>query len=155
MLVLAVTFIGAARGPWFSSSAPILTSLGFLTAVAALWLDRARAWVPVALAGTALNALAIIANRGRMPVNPAALNRLAGGMHEVAARGLDSRHVLAGPGTPFGFLGDQIAVILGRAGTILSPGDLLMAAGIAGALQAAMVNGALPQPPQRAKGLPR
>lgn len=148
LLVLAALLIAAARSPWPPPAATrLLTTLGYLTAVAALWLDRRQAWFPVVLAGVALNGLVIIANGGRMPVASAALARLGGLLAGGVAAGADPRHVMAGPDTPLGFLGDRIALTAGGAGTILSPGDLLMAVGIAGALQAAMAAGPRAQDP--------
>ncbi len=138
--MLAACLILAARSPWPSPAVSrTLTSLGYLAAVAALWLDRRQAWVPVVLAGVALNGLVIIVNGGRMPVVPGALAHIGGPLAQAVAAGADPRHVLAGPGTPLAWLGDRIAVAAGRGGMILSPGDLVMAAGVAAALQAAML----------------
>lgn len=113
---------------------PLLVGLGYLGTAGVLWLNRRRPWVPVLLLGVALNALVIVANRGHMPVSPAAFPPVRGG----APFPLDSFHVLAGPGTPFAFLGDTFRLALGAVASVASPGDLVMAAGIAGLLQDAM-----------------
>lgn len=113
-------------------------SLGYLAAVGMLWLNRAQPWFPAVLLGTALNSAAILANGGRMPVSRPALERIGGSLAARIEAGVDPRHILAGPGTPFGFLGDQLAIGYRGFGLILSPGDLLLASGIAGLVQAAM-----------------
>ncbi len=139
MLIIAVLLVLAARLPWISPrAAHALTSIGYLAALGGLWLNRAHGWVGVVLVGTASNALAIIANGGRMPVGHEALLHLGGQFRAAMAAGVDPRYVMATPGTPLAFLGDHVAVGAGRLGAILSPGDLLMGLGIAGLVQAAM-----------------
>jgi len=139
LLAFAVVLVLVARAPWTPSDVGrILTSLGYLAALGALWLNRARPWIRVVLLGTALNSIAILANGGRMPVSRGALLRLGGPLTVAVEAGADPRHIFAGPATPFGFLGDLFTFHLGRFGVVLSPGDLLMAAGIAGLVQAAM-----------------
>ncbi len=110
-------------------------SLGYLAALRMLWLNRAQPWFPLLLLGTALNGAAILANGGRMPVSRTALERIGGALVAAVDAGADPRHVLAGPGTPLGFLGDQVALGYPGAGLIVSPGDLLLACGIAGLVQ--------------------
>ncbi len=139
VLAIGVLLVLAARVPWISPrTAPVLTSIGYLAALGGLWLNMAHRWVGVVLVGTASNALAIIANGGRMPVTRAALERLGGPLLGAGGTGVDPRHILATPGTPLAFLGDHIAVGAGRLAAILSPGDLLMGVGLAGLVQAAM-----------------
>lgn len=115
-----------------------LLGAGYLAALISLWLNRHRAWLRVVLLGAALNAAAILANGGRMPVSGAALSRIAHPLMPAVHSGADPRYVLAGPGTPLSILGDILAVEVGGVGVVLSPGDVLMAVGIAGFVQAAM-----------------
>ena len=127
--------------------ARVLQGAGYLLALAALWLNRRHPWSLPVLIGLGLNAAVIALNGGRMPVAPDALARLSPGLDPAGAMiGLDPRHVLAGPGTRLPVLGDSIAVGVGRAGLIASPGDLLMALGVGGFVQEQMV-GARAGPP--------
>lgn len=78
-------------------------------------------------AGWASNLLAI-ALTGAMPVTPAGL-RAAGLSHLDVARGHLGKHLLLhDPGGLPGLLGDSMGIALLR--TVLSPGDLFMAAGL-------------------------
>lgn len=130
----------------------MLVSAGYLTALVMLWGNRGRPWFPLLIAGTALNTLVILMNGGWMPIVPAALAGAGEPLPAVLADGrvmieVDPRHFLAGRGTPLAVLGDSIPMRFGGVGAVMSPGDILMAAGIAGFLQAAMRIGA---PGQRA-----
>ena len=128
-----------ARAPWIPPSAGrALVGAGYLLALAILWLNRAHPWILVVLLGTALNTAAILANGGRMPVSHDALSHVAHPLVFALNPESDPRHVLAGPGSPMSFLGDVLALAIGGIGVIVSPGDLLMAAGIAGLVQASM-----------------
>jgi hypothetical protein len=116
----------------------ILTGAGYVAALGALWFNRALPWSPAVLVGAALNCAVILANGGRMPVVRHPLGQA--GLHwaDAGTAVMDSHHVLATPHTPLALLGDSIPLGLGGRGFVASPGDLLMAAGIAGLLQAAM-----------------
>jgi Family of unknown function (DUF5317) len=127
--------------------ARVLQGTGYLLALAALWYNRRHPWSLPVLVGLGLNAAVIALNSGRMPVAPDALARLSRGLDPAGAGiGLDARHVIAGPGTRLAMLGDTIALSVGRAGLIASPGDLLMALGVGGFVQGQMV-GARAGPP--------
>ncbi len=107
---------------------------GYLAALVVLWLNRDHPWVPLVGAGAALNSLVIVVNKGQMPILPAALTSTG-----YAPLGIvDIRHIVAGPGTPLAVLGDSLPLHVGRFGAVVSPGDLLIALGIAGFIQAAM-----------------
>lgn len=96
-----------------ASAAPVIVGAGYLAALLALWLNRDHPWIPAVFLGAALNAAAILANGGRMPV----------------------------PGTvlpPLSYLGDILRVELAGRGAIMSPGDVFMAVGVAGFVQAVM-----------------
>jgi hypothetical protein len=116
----------------------VLVSTGYLAALASLWLNRHHGWLRVVLFGAALNAATILANGGRMPVSTAAFSRIAHPLLLAVHSRADPLHVLAGPGIPLSFLGDVLAVEISGVGVVLSPGDVLMAVGVAGFVQAAM-----------------
>jgi uncharacterized protein DUF5317 len=111
-----------------------LVIAGYLAALVVLWLNRERPWIPLVGLGAALNSLVIVVNKGQMPILASALIRTG-----YAPRGIaDIRHVVASPGTPLAVLGDSLPLHVGRFGTVVSPGDLLIALGVAGLIQKAM-----------------
>lgn len=110
---------------------------GYLLALAALAVNVRIPWLWLALAGTALNAVVIAANGGRMPVSASVLQAASRSLVLGGATG--PFYVFAGPGTALAPLGDTLPLIAGGVGVILSPGDIVLAAGIAATLQAAMV----------------
>jgi len=118
--------------------ARLLVAAGYLGALVVLWINRDRAWLPLALIGAALNAVVIVANGGRMPVAPDAIARAGRPVGPALLAGADARHVLATPGSPFGILGDRWVLHLGGFGTVLSAGDVFLAVGLAGFVQGAM-----------------
>ena len=129
----------AAAAPLPQTAARILQGAGYVLALVVLWHNRSHPWSVPVLIGLGLNAAVIGLNGGRMPVAPDALARMARGLAVPAATtGLDARHVIAGPGTRLAVLGDTLALGMGRFGVIASPGDLLMALGIAGFVQGQM-----------------
>jgi uncharacterized protein DUF5317 len=139
LLGIATLLVLLARAPGMAARAGgVLVGAGYLAALVFLWLNRAHPGVLAILLGAALNAAAILANGGRMPVSGAALSRIAHPLLPGAYLGVDLRHVPAGPGTPLSFLGDVLAVEVGGIGAIVSPGDVLMAVGVAGFVQSAM-----------------
>lgn len=147
VLGAAVMMVVLAAAPLPQRAAPIFQGAGYVLALAVLWLNRSHPWSLPVLIGLGLNALVITLNGGRMPVAPDALARMARGLAlPTTAAGLDPRHVIAGPGTRLAVLGDTLAVGMGRFGVIASPGDLLMALGIAGFVQGQM-GGARAGPP--------
>jgi len=128
----------AAQLAWLPAPAPpILTSAGYLAALAMLAANR-RPWLLVVGAGAALNAAAIIANGGRMPVSPRALAIAGRPVSRALIAGTDPRHLLETPATLLRALDDRVAFHIGSLAGIVSPGDLLMAIGVAGFVQAGM-----------------
>lgn len=87
------------------------------------------AGVPLVTLGLISNAIVVAAN-GAMPVSVSAANRADVPVIDIAA-GRDSRHEIAGPGTTLRILGDVIPVPLPLRSEIVSPGDVLVAAGLA------------------------
>jgi hypothetical protein len=88
------------------------------------------------LRGTGLVALGLLANavvvlaNGAMPVSLEAAAR-AGASTSSLFDGSDPRHVAAGPGTRLPWLGDVVPVPLPLLPQVVSPGDVLVAAGAA------------------------
>lgn len=114
LLGAAALLVLLARAPLAPASAgPVMLGAGYGAALLALWLNRDHPWIPVVLLGAFLNAVAILGNGGRMPVDGSAL-------------------------PPLSYLGDVLKVEVGGRGAIVSPGDVLMVVGIAGFVQAAM-----------------
>ena len=103
--------------------------------------------------GTGLVALGLTANalvvglNGAMPVAPTAAARAGVDLTEVAA-GQDSRHLVAGPQTRLPWLGDVVPVLLPLRPEVVSPGDVLVAAGL-GQLVVLGMTGGRPAPRDR------
>jgi hypothetical protein len=86
------------------------------------------AGVPLMTLGLALNALVVGIN-GAMPVSIDAAYRAGVPTYDIAM-GFDARHEIAGTGTAVRWLGDVIAVPLPARPEVVSPGDVLVAAGL-------------------------
>jgi hypothetical protein len=105
--------------------------LALSAALVAAFLARNRG-----LEGTGLVALGLLANalvvtlNGAMPVSAAALGRAGISTQDLLA-GTDPRHELAGSGTVLRPLGDVVPVLLPAHPEVVSPGDVLVAAGLA------------------------
>lgn len=80
-------------------------------------------------AGLAANAL-VVALNGAMPVSKSAAERAGASLRSVATGG-DPRHELAGHASRLAWLGDVVPVALPGWRQVDSPGDLLVAAGLA------------------------
>lgn len=93
--------------------------------------------------GLLLNALVVGLN-GAMPLSAAAAGR-AGVATDLVAAGLDPRHELSGRTTKLAGLGDVVPVPLPLLPQVVSPGDLLVAAGL-GQLVLLAVGGGAPRP---------
>jgi len=144
LLVIGIGLVLAAEVPWGSTIAgPALTAAGYLAAVVMLWQNRARPWLPVLLVGAALNAAVILANAGRMPVSRSVFERIGRPLPGPLLAGTDPRHVLAGPGSLLGWLADRLAFHAGGVALVFSLGDLVMAVGVAGFVQAVVVEGGI------------
>ena len=85
--------------------------------------------VPLVTLGLVLNATVVAAN-GAMPVSIVAALRAGVPIADIAA-GNDPRHEIAGLGTTLRPLGDVIPVPLPARPEVVSPGDVLVAAGLA------------------------
>ena len=104
-------------------------------AVSALCAAAFCAWnlrvagVPLVTLGLVANAVVVAAN-GAMPVSVAAATRADVSVLAIAA-GQDDRHEIADSGTVLRPLGDVIPLPLPVRSEIVSPGDVLVAAGLA------------------------
>jgi hypothetical protein len=87
------------------------------------------AGVPLVTLGLISNAVVVAAN-GAMPVSVSAATRAGVPVVDIAAD-RDSRHEVAGPGTTLRILGDVVPVPLPVRSEVVSPGDVLVAAGLA------------------------
>ena len=87
------------------------------------------AGVPLVTIGLIINAVVVAAN-GAMPVSTSAAERAGVSLVDIAS-GRDSRHEIAGPGTTLRILGDVIPVRMPVRSEVVSPGDVLVAAGLA------------------------
>ncbi len=103
-----------------------------------------RPGVAMLALGFTANALVVLLN-GAMPVSLEALYR-AGVDRSEAELALDPRHELTGDGTLLPWLGDIVPVAIPGAGQVVSPGDLLVAAGAALMLFTAMRERSEPEP---------
>jgi hypothetical protein len=140
LLGAAVALVVLARVlPTPAAAAGVVQGLGYLAALAVLWQNRAHLWMVPIFVGLGLNSLVMVLNGGRMPISQDSLMRVAHGIGpQAAAAGLDPRHVPIGPGTRLAPLGDIVPLGAGALGLVLSPGDLLMALGLAGFVQGEM-----------------
>jgi hypothetical protein len=84
--------------------------------------------LPLVTLGLITNALVVVLN-GTMPVSVAAAARANVSIASIAA-GTDPRHSIAGPGTTWRPLSDVIPVPLPWRPEVVSPGDILIAAGL-------------------------
>jgi len=87
------------------------------------------AGVPLVTIGLIVNAVVVAAN-GAMPVSTSAAERAGVSLVDIAS-GRDSRHEIAGTATTLRFLGDVIPVRMPVRSEVVSPGDVLVAAGLA------------------------
>lgn len=141
LLLIGIVLVLAAGLPWrVPHAGPVLAAAGYLAALLMLWQNRGRAWIPVVFIGAALNAAVIVANGGRMPVPPSAFERIDRPIPGPLLAGSDPHHVLAGPDTALGWLGDGFAFRAGQFALILSLGDMVLAVGVAGFVQAAALS---------------
>jgi hypothetical protein len=106
------------------------------------------AGVPLVTIGLISNAVVVAVN-GAMPVSVSAASRAGVPVVDIAA-GHDDRHEVAGPATALRVLGDVIPVPLPLRSEVVSPGDVLVAAGLAELIVIGMVrrrrNGEEPPP---------
>ena len=93
--------------------------------------NRALAGMPVVVVGLALNATVILVNGG-MPVRPEAVAAVGLDPDELDAADLGAKRHLEGPDDRLTFLGDVLPVR--PLSEVVSVGDVVLAAGVAGLL---------------------
>lgn len=142
---LLVQLLGALAGGW---RYPAGLALSVALVAAFLALNRGARGTGLVAAGLLLNAVVVVAN-GAMPVSGAAMGRARLSTQDIVS-GADPRHELVGPGTRLGLLGDRIPCYLPGHAEIVSPGDVLVAAGLAELVVVGM--GARPRRRPRAAG---
>jgi hypothetical protein len=123
-VVLAVSLAG---GSGTAYAATLAASAAFVLAFVVL--NRRLPGMVLVAAGLVLNA-AVVAANGAMPVSLVAAAR-AGVDTRAIALGSDPRHVLAGERTRWNPIGDVVPVPLPWQAEVVSPGDVLIAAGLA------------------------
>jgi hypothetical protein len=120
---------GLARATGLPGFYPVGLALSALAALAFCVRNIRLAGVPLIALGLLLNALVVVVN-GTMPVSIDAATRAGVPLREIV-NGDDPRHSIAGTDTTWRSLGDVIAVPLPLRPEVVSPGDLLIAAGLA------------------------
>ena len=123
---LGVQAVGAVVGGPFHAVG-LVGSAALVTAFLAV--NRGVRGTGLVALGLGANAL-VVALNGAMPVSPDAAARAGVPLGPVAA-GLDSRHEVAGDGTRLAVLGDVVPVLLPLRPEVVSPGDVLVASGLA------------------------
>ena len=120
LLQLAVTFL-----PWapFEERGYLVILIASAAAAAWMFVNRRLPGMALAAIGLALNVI-VIALNGGMPVSERAIE--LAGAPEFEAEG---EHLLLGPSTRLPWLTDVVPIPV--AGSVLSPGDLLLALGLA------------------------
>jgi hypothetical protein len=107
---------------------PVGLAVSALAALAFCARNIRLAGLPLVTLGLLLNAIVVTLN-GAMPVSVVAATRAHVSTQEIAA-GDDARHSIAGSGTTWRVLGDDIPVPLPLRPEVASPGDVLIAAGL-------------------------
>jgi hypothetical protein len=123
---LLLQVLGGVAGGW---RYPAGLAVSALLVAWFLILNRGVHGTGLVAAGLLLNALVVGVN-GAMPVSGDAMGRAGLSTQDIVS-GADPRHELLGPGTHLGLLGDRVPVYLPRHPEIVSPGDVLVAAGLA------------------------
>lgn len=121
---------GAALGlaGWSGSAYAVPLAVSAVLVAAFLLRNRQVPGIPLIALGLLLNAIVVTAN-GAMPVSIDAAARANVSIVSLAT-GSDARHSIAGEGTRLRLLGDIVPVPLPLHPEVLSPGDVLVAAGI-------------------------
>ncbi len=129
-VVLQAAGVGAALALDRSAGSAYAAGLAGSAALAGLFLLRNRRLpgIPLATVGLALNAAVVVAN-GAMPVSLPAAAR-AGVATGPIAGGEDARHVVADGRTRLRPLGDVVPVPWPGHPEVVSPGDVLLVAGL-------------------------
>lgn len=125
LLALGAQLAGALVG---GSAYPLGLAVSAVLALGFLVRNRGARGTGLVGLGVALNTLVVGLN-GAMPVSLSASGR-AGVTSQAIVAGEDPRHELQDTGTRLPLLGDVVPVPLPRAPQVVSPGDVLVAAGL-------------------------
>jgi Family of unknown function (DUF5317) len=132
LVVIAVLGQVLGAGLAWALNEPVVYPVGLAVSAAAALAFCVRnirlAGLPLLTLGLLLNALVVLVN-GAMPVSVVAAHRAGVPTAQIAA-GADARHAIAGHGTTWRTLGDDIPVPLPWRPEVASPGDVLIAAGL-------------------------
>jgi Family of unknown function (DUF5317) len=121
--------VGGTLAPGSAAVRVPTVTLSALLVALFLWGNWQVAGVPLIAAGLLLNGVVVAVNFA-MPVSVSAAARA--GLEPGQLRlGDDAFHERAGPGTRLSYLGDTIPVALPLRPQVVSPGDVLVAAGVA------------------------
>jgi len=130
---LVLQVLGGVAGGW---RYPLGLALSALLVSVFLVLNRGVRGTGLVALGLASNALVVSLN-GAMPVSGDAMGRARLSTQDIVS-GADPRHALIGPDTRVGWLGDRVPVFAPARAEIVSPGDVLVAAGLAELVVAGM-----------------
>ena len=133
VLAVAVQLGGGLAG---GTAYPLGLVVSVLLVALFLGLNRSVPGVVMVALGLMANALVIAAN-GAMPVSGWASGK-AGVSTQDLLTGADARHELADEGTRLRVLGDVVPVLMPGRPEVVSPGDVLIAAGLAQLVVAGM-----------------
>jgi hypothetical protein len=120
--VVTVSPLGRVDGAQYVYALTLAVIVGWT-----LWHVRLLPGVWLVTAGATLNLIVVLANDGRMPVDPTLAAQQLGGI--LNRRGHIGQYTLMGPDTHLNWLGDWLA--LRPLPEAYSPGDLLIAMGVA------------------------
>lgn len=131
VLAVVTQVLGAVLADHTSAGWVYPTGLALSAAFAAVFCiaNLKVAGVALVTLGLLLNAV-VVARNGAMPVSIAAASRADVSIRTIAF-GDDPRHEIAGRGSVWRTLGDVIPVPLPGAPEVVSPGDVLVASGLA------------------------
>jgi hypothetical protein len=125
VVALAVQVLGGVVG---GSAYPLGLAVSALLVLVFLARNRGVRGTGLVTLGLLSNALVVCAN-GAMPVSAEASGR-AGVTTQALVAGTDPRHELSGPDTWLPWLADVVPVALPRRPEVVSPGDVLVTAGL-------------------------
>jgi len=129
VLVVLAVLVQLGGGLAGGTAYPLGLLVSVLLVAAFLGLNRAVPGVAMVALGLLTNALVVAAN-GAMPVSVWASGK-AGVSTQDLVSGADARHEIADAGTRLRPLGDVVPVLTPGRPEVVSPGDVLVAAGLA------------------------
>ena len=151
-LVVVALLVQVAGGVVGGAAYPL--GLAVSAALVLAFLARNRGVRGTGLVGLGLLANALVVGlNGAMPVDPEASGRARISTQDILS-GADPRHEISDDGTALPWLGDVIPVLLPGRPEVVSPGDVLVAAGLAQLVVVGMA-ATRPSPPGPSRAVPR